>query len=478
MSNIYNLEPQAHGLIILKTTFGDLEVELFTQQCPLATRNFVQLCFDGYYNGTIFNRVEKDFIAVGGIAPEDDNQIKQTFSDEFHSRLKFSRRGLLATANTKKDANGPEFFFTLGPAPELQNKHTIFGRLKGNSVYCLVDLNECQVDDDLFPLSEKKIIETVIVDNPYPDLVARKEFARYNRAKKKTQSEEYNDLLNKPKNHINKSKKLSFYQDSDEDEEVDEKSARKHDDEPKRLNEKFDLKLESEQKEKYSSTAKQSEQSETKRIKLEKGECEGEAEVDAREKRLREIRAQIQEIKKQIEGESDSKRLSARSQGSRQSEEGESKSNLSIQSQPDSEEAKVAPRRGQDRERETMELVQKFKKKLKEKPSADLERPDKDAKIDEQKVETNGTLDLELDFDDFDKVDGDAWLQHKFEADDEPGLAKDANTKGDDWYPMEDPRNPMTRRIESDRSHEYRKLHHSRRDKDYLADRHQSRRHK
>lgn len=50
----------------MKTTVGDIDIELWSKECPLACRNFVQLCMEGYYNGTIFHRVVKDFIVQGG----------------------------------------------------------------------------------------------------------------------------------------------------------------------------------------------------------------------------------------------------------------------------------------------------------------------------------------------------------------------------------------------------------------------------
>jgi peptidyl-prolyl cis-trans isomerase SDCCAG10 len=50
----------------MKTTVGDIDLELWTKETPKACRNFIQLCMDGYYNNTIFHRVIKGFIAQGG----------------------------------------------------------------------------------------------------------------------------------------------------------------------------------------------------------------------------------------------------------------------------------------------------------------------------------------------------------------------------------------------------------------------------
>jgi peptidyl-prolyl cis-trans isomerase SDCCAG10 len=47
MSSIYITEPNTEGKVLLHTTFGDLDVELWPQQAPKAVRNFVQLCLEG-----------------------------------------------------------------------------------------------------------------------------------------------------------------------------------------------------------------------------------------------------------------------------------------------------------------------------------------------------------------------------------------------------------------------------------------------
>ena len=60
--------------------------------------------------------------------------------DEIHQRLRFNRRGLVAMANSGKDDNGSQFFFTLGPSPELDKKHTIFGKVAGMSVDVVVNV--------------------------------------------------------------------------------------------------------------------------------------------------------------------------------------------------------------------------------------------------------------------------------------------------------------------------------------------------
>src|ERR1700722_9263846 len=66
MSTIYITEPATKGKVLLKTSLGDVDIELWAKETPKACRNFVQLCLEGYYDNTIFHRVIKNFIAQGG----------------------------------------------------------------------------------------------------------------------------------------------------------------------------------------------------------------------------------------------------------------------------------------------------------------------------------------------------------------------------------------------------------------------------
>lgn len=47
MSNIYLTEPATHGKVLLHTSFGDIDIELWAKECPKACRNFVQLAMEG-----------------------------------------------------------------------------------------------------------------------------------------------------------------------------------------------------------------------------------------------------------------------------------------------------------------------------------------------------------------------------------------------------------------------------------------------
>ncbi|KAF2142779.1 uncharacterized protein K452DRAFT_286405 [Aplosporella prunicola CBS 121167] len=187
MASLYNLEPQPTAKVLLRTTAGDLLLELFAKQTPRTSRNFLQLCLDGYYDNTIFHRLVPGFVIQGG-DPTGTGQGGESsydgepFADEFHSRLKFNRRGLLGMANTgTKDDNGSQFFLTLGATPELTGVNTMFGRIEGETIYNLMKMGEADLTEEEGserPLYPTKVTGTDIIVNYFDDMVKRTQIAQ------------------------------------------------------------------------------------------------------------------------------------------------------------------------------------------------------------------------------------------------------------------------------------------------------------
>ncbi|KAG0004744.1 Peptidyl-prolyl isomerase cwc27 [Entomortierella chlamydospora] len=180
MSNIYLLEPHTNGKVILHTSYGDISIELWPKEAPKACRNFVQLCMEGYYNDTIFHRIVAGFIIQGGdpegtgMGGESCFEGGKPFADEFHSRLRFVRRGLVAMANSgAPNDNKSQFFITLDATMELQNKHTIFGKIAGDTIFNVLKIGGLEVDGNERPLYPPKINSCTIVVNPFDDIVPR-----------------------------------------------------------------------------------------------------------------------------------------------------------------------------------------------------------------------------------------------------------------------------------------------------------------
>lgn len=98
----------------------------------------------------------------------------EPFKDEFHSRLKFSHRGIVAMVNEDTpNTNGSQFFITFGECSWIDKKNTIFGKVTGDSIYNLMQLKEMEVDANSRPLNPPRILKITVVMNPFDDIVTR-----------------------------------------------------------------------------------------------------------------------------------------------------------------------------------------------------------------------------------------------------------------------------------------------------------------
>jgi cyclophilin family peptidyl-prolyl cis-trans isomerase len=116
---------------VMKTTEGDIALELFDEDAPKTVGNFKQLAGQGFYDGLVFHRVIPDFMIQGG-CPEGTGTggPGYTFEDEINDHKVV--RGALAMANAGPNTNGSQFFIvTADECPWLDGKHTVFGRVTG-----------------------------------------------------------------------------------------------------------------------------------------------------------------------------------------------------------------------------------------------------------------------------------------------------------------------------------------------------------
>jgi cyclophilin family peptidyl-prolyl cis-trans isomerase len=114
----------------MKTSEGDIVLELFDEDAPKTVSNFKQLASQGFYDGLIFHRVIADFMIQGG-CPQGTGTggPGYTFEDEINQHKIV--KGALAMANAGPDTNGSQFFIvTTEEAPWLDGKHTVFGEVR------------------------------------------------------------------------------------------------------------------------------------------------------------------------------------------------------------------------------------------------------------------------------------------------------------------------------------------------------------
>ena len=150
--------------VIMRTSEGDIKINLFDDETPETVANFLGLAtgekewidpmtgqpsHEPFYNGLTFHRIIKDFMIQGG-CPLGKGTGGQgyDFDDEIVPDLKFDHPYLLAMANAGlrrgmdgkiHGTNGSQFFITTVPTPWLDGHHTIFGEVADDDSKAVVD---------------------------------------------------------------------------------------------------------------------------------------------------------------------------------------------------------------------------------------------------------------------------------------------------------------------------------------------------
>jgi cyclophilin family peptidyl-prolyl cis-trans isomerase len=147
--------------VVLKTTEGDITIKINALDTVMASTNFVYLARIGFYDGTIFHRVVKDFMIQGGdplgngTGGPGYNFNDEPFDGEYV-------RGAVAMANSGPNTNGSQFFIVQKDSPNLPKDYIIFGKvIEGMDV---VDkIAEAPVQDNGAGESSKPLSPVTIV---------------------------------------------------------------------------------------------------------------------------------------------------------------------------------------------------------------------------------------------------------------------------------------------------------------------------
>ena len=124
------LDPTKEYYAIFHTAHGPIKARLYAEEAPITVNNFVFLARQGYYDGTTFHRVIKNFMVQGG-----DPTATGTggpgyrIKDEFHPKRRHDRPGILSMANAGPNTGGSQFFITHTATPHLDNRHAVFGEV-------------------------------------------------------------------------------------------------------------------------------------------------------------------------------------------------------------------------------------------------------------------------------------------------------------------------------------------------------------
>ncbi|KAJ8008969.1 hypothetical protein DPEC_G00083940 [Dallia pectoralis] len=166
--------------VLLETTLGDIVIDLFTEERPKTSLNFLKLCKIKFYNYCLIHNVQRDFIvqtgdptgtgrggeSVYGMLYGDQARF---FDSEKNPRIKHRKKGTVSMVNNGSDQHGSQFLITTGENLDyLDGVHTVFGEVS-EGMDVLAKINETFVDKDFIPFQDIRINHTLILEDPFDD---------------------------------------------------------------------------------------------------------------------------------------------------------------------------------------------------------------------------------------------------------------------------------------------------------------------
>ena len=136
--------------ILMKTTDGDITIELFADKSPITVENFLQYADEGHYDGTVFHRVISNFMIQGGgfDAELKEKETRDPIVNESKNKL-HNTRGTLAMARTSDpDSATAQFFINQRSNLRLdwsggKDGYTVFGEvIDGMQVVDIISLTD------------------------------------------------------------------------------------------------------------------------------------------------------------------------------------------------------------------------------------------------------------------------------------------------------------------------------------------------
>ncbi|KFD57903.1 hypothetical protein M514_01136 [Trichuris suis] len=167
--------------VLVETTVGDLVFDLYTKERPRACSNFLKLCKSKYYNFNLFFSIEANFVAQSGdplgTGRGGESIFRRIYGDQARyfemetlPPIRHTKLGTLSFVNNGDNMIGSQFFITLSEnITYLDEKHCVFGELT-EGFETLNILNETICDKNNRPYQEVRIMHTIVLDDPFPDL--------------------------------------------------------------------------------------------------------------------------------------------------------------------------------------------------------------------------------------------------------------------------------------------------------------------
>lgn len=164
-------------VVSMETNFGKMKIELYINDAPNTVASFISLCDKEFYDGLIFHRIIKKFMAQGGDPQQTGGkELGYKLPAEINARKHV--KGTLSMARTfEPNSAGSQFFLCFGDVAFLDNQYTVFGQvIEGLDVLTKIETEAATERDGQPPKVEVKIVSAKVLSKPekLPELVTIK----------------------------------------------------------------------------------------------------------------------------------------------------------------------------------------------------------------------------------------------------------------------------------------------------------------
>lgn len=166
--------------VLLETSVGDIVVDLFVEERPRCSLNFLKLCKIKYYNFCLFHDVQRNFIiqtgdptgsgdggeSIYGIL---EGEEKRFIQPELVPKIKHTEPGMLSMVGGGSGEHASQFFFTCSDELDyLNGKNTVFGEV-AEGMDIVMKINDAYCDKQGRPYKDIRILHTLILEDPFDD---------------------------------------------------------------------------------------------------------------------------------------------------------------------------------------------------------------------------------------------------------------------------------------------------------------------
>jgi len=143
-------------IVLMKTSMGDIEIEVFEKECPIHGGNFLKLVENEFYDDVTFHRIAPGFVIQGGDPTGTGGGGPGYRLEPEKSKYK-NKHSYIAMAQSPQGINGSQFYILLGDAPHLDPKFPCFARVI-NGMDVVDAISKVKVEKQK-PVEPVKIIE-------------------------------------------------------------------------------------------------------------------------------------------------------------------------------------------------------------------------------------------------------------------------------------------------------------------------------